>query len=127
MGSTHRVAVIPGDGIGQEVVPAALTVIEAVAARSGFHLDLVEFPYGMCDSRQARTDDGRRRIRVPLGVRRHLPWARLAIQSVPDHVSVWELILPLRQRFDQDANLRPIRLFPGITSPLANRGPPTST
>ena len=43
--------------------------------------------------------------------------------SVPDHIAVWELILPLRQRFDQYVNLRPMRLFPGVTSPLANRGP----
>ena len=42
--------------------------------------------------------------------------------SVPDHIAVWELILPLRQRFDQYVNLRPMRLFPGVTSPLANRG-----
>src|SRR3972149_6660181 len=43
--------------------------------------------------------------------------------SVPDHIAVWELILPLRQRFDQYVNLRPMRLFPGVSSPLANRGP----
>ena len=42
---------------------------------------------------------------------------------MPDHIAVWELILPLRQRFDQYVNLRPMRLFPGVTSPLANRGP----
>ena len=46
MAATHRIAVIPGDGIGQEVIPAALTVLEAVASRSGFSFDLVEFPYG---------------------------------------------------------------------------------
>ena len=118
----HRIAVIPGDGIGQEVIPAALTVLEAVASRSGFTFDLVEFPYGCAyyakHGRMMAADAFERLAEFPA-----IYFGAVGDPSVPDHVAVWELILPLRQRFDQYVNLRPMRLFPGVTSPLANRGP----
>ena len=117
-----RIAVIPGDGIGQEVIPAALTVLEAVASRSGFGFDLVEFPYGCAyyakNGRMMAPDAFDRLAEFPA-----IYFGAVGDPSVPDHIAVWELILPLRQRFDQYVNLRPMRLFPGVTSPLANRGP----
>ena len=118
----YRIAVIPGDGIGQEVTPAALAVIDAVAHRAGIALETVEHPWG-CDyyreTGRMMAPDALDRLReadaIYLGAIGH--------PSVPDHVSVWELILPIRQRFEQYVNLRPMRLLPGVSCPLAGRGP----
>lgn len=117
----HRIAVIPGDGIGQEVIPAALGVIEA-AARGASTLELETFPWGC--AHYARTGrmmdaDGLDRLRafdaIFLGA--------VGDPTVPDDVAVWDLILPIRRRFDQYVNLRPMRLLPGVACPLAGRGP----
>ena len=113
----HKIAIIPGDGIGKEVVPAALDVI--VRAAPGV-LEMTEFPWG-CDfyvrNRRMMAADGFEQLQqfeaIFLGA--------IGDPRVPDHVSVWELILPLRQRFDQYVNLRPMRLLPGVTTPLAGR------
>jgi tartrate dehydrogenase/decarboxylase/D-malate dehydrogenase len=118
----HKIAVIPGDGIGQEVIPAAMTVLEAVAAKCGFAFDLKEFPWGCA----YYTKHGRMMAADAFDELSDFPaiyFGAVGDPSVPDHIAVWELILPLRQRFDQYVNLRPMRLFPGVTSPLANRGP----
>jgi tartrate dehydrogenase/decarboxylase/D-malate dehydrogenase len=116
-----RIAVIAGDGIGKEVIPAGIEVLEKAAA-GALDLEFVEFPWG-CEfyTRHGRMmdADGFDRLQefdaIYLGA--------IGDPAVPDHVSVWELILPLRQRFDQYVNLRPMRLLPGVHSPLANRGP----
>jgi tartrate dehydrogenase/decarboxylase/D-malate dehydrogenase len=113
----HKIAIIPGDGIGQEVVPAALEVIERAAP--GF-LATTEFPWG-CEfyhrTGRMMEADGLDQLQkfdaIFLGA--------IGDPRVPDHISVWELILPLRQRFDQYVNLRPMRLMPGVTGPLAGR------
>jgi tartrate dehydrogenase/decarboxylase/D-malate dehydrogenase len=118
----YKVAVIPGDGIGQEVIPAALSVLEPVASGRGFSLDLVEFPWGCAHY----TKTGRMMAPDAFETLAAFPaiyFGAVGDPSVPDHIAVWELILPLRQRFDQYVNLRPMRLLPGVTSPLANRGP----
>jgi tartrate dehydrogenase/decarboxylase/D-malate dehydrogenase len=117
---THRIAVIAGDGIGTEVIPAGMCVLRAAAARHGFALEFVAFPWG-CDyyleTGRMMPADGLDTLRgfdaIYLGA--------IGAPRVPDHVSVWELILPIRQRFGQYVNLRPVRLLPGIESPLAHR------
>ncbi|HVH57998.1 MAG TPA: isocitrate/isopropylmalate family dehydrogenase, partial [Vicinamibacterales bacterium] len=117
---THRIAVIAGDGIGPEVIPAGIAVIEKAA--TGIDLEFVEFPWG-CEfyRRNGRMmeADGLERLQefdaIYLGA--------IGDPSVPDHVSVWELILPIRQRFDQYVNLRPMRLLPGVRCPLQGRIP----
>jgi len=118
----HKVAVIPGDGIGLEVIPAALSVLETVASKHGFSLELTEFPWGCAyyskNGRMMATDAYEQLSEFPV-----IYFGAVGDPSVPDHIAVWELILPLRQRFDQYVNLRPMRLLPGVTSPLANRGP----
>jgi tartrate dehydrogenase/decarboxylase/D-malate dehydrogenase len=117
----HQIAVIAGDGIGREVIPAGLQVLHAVAQRHGFRLEITEFPWG-CDY---YLDTGRMMPRDGLDTLRAFDAIYLGAvgaPSVPDHVSVWELILPIRQRFGQYVNLRPVRLLPGIASPLAGRG-----
>src|SRR5437667_1160973 len=120
-GKRYKVAVIPGDGIGQEVIPAALTVLEAVASRRGFSLELKDFPWGCAyytkHGRMMAADAYDQLAEFPV-----IYFGAVGDPSVPDHIAVWELILPLRQRFDQYVNLRPMRLLPGVASPLANRG-----
>jgi tartrate dehydrogenase/decarboxylase / D-malate dehydrogenase len=113
----HKIAIVPGDGIGQEVVPAALEVIERAAPGV---LSSTEFPWG-CEF-YLRTG----RMMDPDGLDQLQQFDAIFLGAigdprVPDHISVWELILPLRQRFDQYVNLRPMRLMPGVTGPLAGR------
>ncbi|MFO7260671.1 MAG: tartrate dehydrogenase [bacterium] len=118
----HRIAVIAGDGIGPEVIEAAIPLVERAAKRAGASIEWERFPWG-CDhyreTGRMMPADGLERLRpfdaIFLGA--------VGRPDVPDHVSVWELILPIRQRFDQYINLRPMRLLPGVTCPLAGRGP----
>src|SRR5262245_29123925 len=122
MAGTHQIAVIAGDGIGREVIPAGIAALEAVTLGSGVDVAFTEFPWG-CEfyKRHGRMmdADGFKQLAqfdaILLGA--------IGAPDVPDHISVWELILPLRQRFDQYVNFRPMRLLPGLSSPLANRGP----
>jgi tartrate dehydrogenase/decarboxylase / D-malate dehydrogenase len=114
----HNIAVIAGDGIGKEVIPLAIDVLERAAPGA---LSFVSLPWGCDYFRQygrMMDADGLERLRgfdaIFLGA--------IGDPGVPDHVSVWQLILPIRQRFDQYVNLRPMRLLPGIQGPLANRG-----
>ena len=119
---THRIAVIAGDGIGQEVIPCGIDVLRRAAASGEFAVEFTEFPWG-CDfylrEKRMLPPDGFDQLRrfdaIYLGA--------IGDPRVPDHVSVWELILPLRQRFEQYVNLRPMRLLGGTASPLAGRTP----
>ena len=118
----YTLAVIAGDGIGKEVTPAALAVVDAVARTHGFDTTTVDYPWG-CEhyQREGRMmpADGLDRLRgadaIYLGA--------IGAPGVPDHVSVWELILPIRQRFEQYVNLRPMRLLAGVPGPLRDRTP----
>jgi tartrate dehydrogenase/decarboxylase/D-malate dehydrogenase len=116
----HRIALIPGDGIGNEVVPEATRVLESVADRFDFHLELSEFPYSCAYylKHGVMMPEGGMELlskfdAIFLGAVGH--------PSVPDHVSLWGLLIPIRRQFDQYVNLRPVRLLPGIRSPLADR------
>ena len=117
-----RIAVIAGDGIGREVIPSGIAALEAATRGTGVSLAFTELPWG-CEyylaHRRMMDADGLERLAsfdaIYLGA--------IGAPGVPDHVSVWELILPIRQRFDQYVNLRPMRLLAGLTSPLAGRGP----
>jgi tartrate dehydrogenase/decarboxylase/D-malate dehydrogenase len=120
--TSFKIAVIAGDGIGREVIPAGLCAIEAAARGANVTLSFSEFPWG-CDFYKKHG-----RMMDPDGFDRLAAFdaiylGAIGAPGVPDHVSVWELILPLRQRFDQYVNLRPMRLLPGLASPLANRKP----
>ncbi len=118
----YEIAVIAGDGIGREVVPAALAVLHEAARRGGFALDCTDFPWG-CDhlarAGHMMPEDALERLRpydaIFLGA--------VGSPEVAEHVPVWGLILPIRKGFDQYVGLRPMRLLPGISSPLAGRGP----
>src|ERR1041385_2146049 len=122
MSRRHRIAVIPGDGIGKEVVPAAQHILDAVARRFGFTLDWQAFDWS-CE-RYARLgsmmpSDGLDQLRpfdaIFLGA--------VGFPGVPDHVSLWGLLLPIRRHFQQYINLRPVRLLAGVDSPLKGRVP----
>ena len=120
--TTYKIAVIAGDGIGKEVIPAGISVLKMAAAQGGFGLEFTELPWG-CDY-YLQTG----RMLDPDGVDQVLKYDAIYLGAigdprVADHISARELILPLRQRLRQYVNLRPMRLLSGITSPLANRGP----
>jgi tartrate dehydrogenase/decarboxylase/D-malate dehydrogenase len=120
--SEYRIAVIPGDGIGREVVPEGIRVLDAAGARFGIRFRWEHFPWS-CETwtRTGRMmpEDGLERLRehdaVFLGA---VGWP-----GVPDHVSLWGLLIPIRREFQQYVNLRPVRLLRGLESPLRGRGP----
>jgi len=122
MANKYRVAVIAGDGIGREVVPEGIIAMEAAARRYGFALEWREFDWS-CET-YAKTgrmmpEDGLDQLRsfdaVFLGA--------VGYPGVPDHVSLWGLLIPLRRNFQQYINLRPVRLLAGVDTPLKNRAP----
>jgi tartrate dehydrogenase/decarboxylase/D-malate dehydrogenase len=117
MDTRYRIATIPGDGIGNEVVPAAVDVLERAGSRFGIRLEWTELEWS-CEY-YARTgrmmpEDGldilREHDQVFLGA--------VGYPGVPDHVSLWGLLIPIRRAFRQYVNLRPVTLLPGIESPL---------
>ena len=120
---THRIAVIPGDGIGKEVVPEGLRVLEAAAARFGIRLEFAHFDWN-CD-RYAKTG----RMMPEDWFETLSPFEAIFYgavgwpATVPDHVSLWGSLIQFRRRFDQYVNLRPCRLMPGIAPPLASARP----
>ena len=119
----HRIAAIPGDGIGPEVVTAALEVLAVLAARDGgFRLDVTSFGWG--SDRYRRTGalmpaDGVAQLR---GFDAIL-FGAVGAPDVPDHVTLWGLRLAICQGLDQFANVRPTRILPGVQSPLRGIGP----
>ena len=120
----YRVAVIPGDGVGKEVIPAGLEVLEALARREGvFEWTFDCFDWGSDHYRATglmMPDDGLDQIRNHDAIY----FGAVGSPDVPDHVSLWGLRLAICQPFDQYANVRPARVLPGIVSPLrAVRGP----
>ena len=122
MARTYKIAAIPGDGIGREVVPEGMRVLEAAGRRFGFALQWREFDWS-CE-RYAKTGsmmpaDGLEQLRandaIFLGA--------VGFPGVPDHVSLWGLLIPIRRGFHQYVNLRPIRLLAGVDTPLKDRRP----
>jgi tartrate dehydrogenase/decarboxylase/D-malate dehydrogenase len=117
-----QIAVIPGDGIGKEVVPEGIRVLEAAGRRFGLQFSWRQFDWSCETYRQTgkmMPDDGLQQLRgfdaIFLGAVGH--------PEVPDHVSLWGLLIPIRRGFQQYVNLRPVRLLKGIESPLKNYPP----
>jgi tartrate dehydrogenase/decarboxylase/D-malate dehydrogenase len=121
---THRIAVIPGDGIGSEVIPEGIRVLDAAASKFAIDLRYDGFDFASCDyymrHGQMMPDDWKDRVgghdAIFFGA---VGWP----EKVPDHISLWGSLLLFRREFDQYVNLRPVRLMPGVASPLANRMP----
>ncbi|MDE0753534.1 MAG: tartrate dehydrogenase [Woeseiaceae bacterium] len=115
-----KVAVIPGDGIGTEVLPEGLRVLEAAGNRHGLEFEWQEFDWS-CETYlktgRMMPEDGIEQLAsfdtIYLGA--------VGFPSVPDHISLWGLLIPIRREFDQHINLRPVRLFEGVPCPLAGR------
>jgi tartrate dehydrogenase/decarboxylase/D-malate dehydrogenase len=119
----YRIAVIPGDGIGREVMPEGVRVLEAVSARHGLKLQFQEFPWN-CDWYKAHgkmcPDDAADILRKFDAIY----FGAVGNPSiVPDHIAVWGLLINFRRWFDLYVNLRPVRLFQGLPCPLAGRKP----
>jgi len=117
---SYRIALIPGDGIGREVVPEGVRALKALSVRFTFAMEFAEFPYS-CEhylqTGRMMPADGLEQLRpfeaILLGA--------VGAPQVPDHVSLWGLLIPIRRSYDQYVNFRPVRLLPGIRSPLAGR------
>jgi tartrate dehydrogenase/decarboxylase/D-malate dehydrogenase len=122
--TTHRIAVIPGDGIGSEVVPEGIRVLDAAARRFAIDLRYDGFDFASCDyyarHGQMMPADWKEQI---AGHDAIFFGAVGGPEKVPDHISLWGSLLLFRREFDQYVNLRPVRLMPGVASPLANRRP----
>jgi len=122
--STYRIAVIPGDGIGTEVMPEGLRALEAVAKKFDLTLQFDHFDFSSWDYYERHgkmlPDDWKEQIgghdAIFFGA---VGWP----DKVPDHISLWGSLLKFRREFDQYINLRPARLMPGVPSPLVNRQP----
>jgi len=120
--STFKIAVIEGDGIGHEVVPEGLRVLEAAGKKFGLSYEMTHFDWS-CEvyakTGRMMPEDGLEQLKkfdaVFLGA--------VGYPGVPDHVSLWGLLIPIRRGFDQYVNLRPVKLFKGVSTPLANRRP----
>ncbi|KRE27155.1 tartrate dehydrogenase [Mycobacterium sp. Soil538] len=124
MTDTHRIAVIPGDGIGTEVVPEGLKALDAAAAAFDLTLDYAHFDYASADY-YTRTG-----AMLPTDWFGELEGFDAIFfgavgwpDVVPDHISLWGSLLQFRRHFDQYVNMRPVKLMPGVPSPLAGRVP----
>jgi tartrate dehydrogenase/decarboxylase/D-malate dehydrogenase len=122
MTKTYKIALIAGDGIGKEVMPEGLRVVQAAAARFGITLDCSTIEWASCDYYAAHgkmmPDDWKAQLQgfdaIYFGA---VGWPA----TVPDHISLWGSLLKFRREFDQYINLRPVRLFEGVPCPLAGR------
>ena len=118
----YKIAVLPGDGIGREVVPEGIRVLESVGNRFDIQFKWETFPWG-CEfySQTGRMmpEDGIDQLRdsdaIFLGA--------VGFPGVPDHISLWGLLIPIRRQLQQYVNLRPVRMLKGMVSPLQGRGP----
>lgn len=114
---TYKIATIPGDGIGKEVIPACTEVLKAIAAKSDFLFDFEDFDWGGDYYRQhgiMMPADGLE----PLRYKDAIMFGSAGDPHIPDHITLWGLRLKICQGFDQYANVRPTRILPGIDGPL---------
>ena len=120
--NTYKIAVIPGDGIGKEVVPEGLRVLEAAGRRFDLKFSFAHFDWSCetyANTGKMMPADGLEQLRpfdaIFLGA--------VGYPGVPDHISLWGLLIPIRRSFQQYVNLRPVRMLEGINSPLKNAKP----
>ncbi len=122
MTNRYSIATIPGDGIGTEVIPVGQRAVEAVADKFGFAVEWEVFDWSCKryeETGAMMPDDAMDR----LGAHDAIYLGAVGWPGVPDHVSLWGLLIPIRRQMDQYANIRPVRLLRGVQSPLAGRGP----
>ena len=120
--TTYKIACIPGDGIGNEVMPQGLAAVQKAASLAGVTIETSHYDWS-CERYKATgammPDDGIAQLSqsdaIFLGA--------VGFPGVPDHISLWGLLVPIRREFDQYVNLRPVRLLPGVPCPLADKKP----
>src|SRR5262245_31231890 len=124
MAKIYRIAVIPGDGIGNEVVPEGMRALEAAAKRFRFALEAQWFDFASCDYYEKHGRMMPEDWKAQIGGHDAVLFGAVGWPAkVPDHISLWGSLVMFRREFDQYINLRPVRLMPGVASPLANREP----
>jgi tartrate dehydrogenase/decarboxylase/D-malate dehydrogenase len=118
----YRIAVLPGDGIGKEVVPEGIRVLDSVGQRFDIQFRWDTFTWGcetFTQTGRMMPEDGIDQLRefdaIFLGA--------VGFPNVPDHISLWGLLIPIRRQLQQYVNLRPVRMLKGMVSPLQGRGP----
>ena len=119
---TVNIAVIPGDGIGKEVIPEGMRALERAGSKLGVTFHWTEFDWS------CKTYHRTGRMMPENGISQLKSFdaiylGAVGFPGVPDHVSLWGLLIPIRREFDQYVNLRPVRLFTGVPCPLANKKP----
>ncbi len=120
--STHRIAVLAGDGIGPEVMSEGLRLLEAAATRFGIALQLDRFDFANCAYFARHGEMMPADWKAQIGSHDAIFFGAVGWPAtVPDHISLWGSLLKFRREFDQYVNLRPARLMPGIRSPLVDR------
>ena len=120
--AAYKIANIPGDGIGKEVLPEGLRVLDKVARKFGIEFAYTDYDWS-CET-YAQTgrmmpEDGIEQLRTSDAIF----LGAVGFPGVPDHISLWGLLIPIRRSFDQYVNLRPVRLLPGIVPPVHGYGP----
>src|ERR1700741_3773710 len=120
----YRIAVIPGDGIGKEVMPEGLRVIEAAAKKHGVAVKFDHFDFASYDYYEKHGEMMPADWKDKIGKHDAIYFGAVGWPAkIPDHISLWGSLIKFRREFDQYVNLRPVRLMPGVPSPLANRKP----
>ena len=120
----YRIAVIPGDGIGKEVMPEGVRVLEAAAKKHGVSVHFDHFDFASWDYYEKHGEMMPEDWKAKIGKHDAIYFGAVGMPAqVPDHISLWGSLLLFRREFDQYVNLRPVRLMPGVPSPLANRKP----
>ena len=122
--NTHQIAVIPGDGIGKEVVPEGLRVLEAAAERFDLGIAFEHHDFSSADYYVEHGQMMPDNWKETLGTSDAIFFGAVGWpDTVPDHISLWQSLIKFRREFDQYVNLRPARSMPGVPSPLVGRGP----
>ena len=121
---SYKIASIAGDGIGKEVLPESLKVLKEVAKKHQFQIQFDEFDFALCDYYKKEgkmlPDDWKEKI----GSHDAIYFGAVGDPAkIPDHISLWGSLLKFRREFDQYINLRPVKLFEGVSCPLANKKP----
>ena len=120
--TTYTIAVIPGDGIGKEVVPEGIRVLERAGQRFGIDFKWEMFSWN-CETYlhtgRMMPEDGMEQLKVCDAIF----LGAVGFPGVPDHISLWGLLIPIRRQMEQYVNLRPVRMLRGMVSPLRDRGP----
>ena len=120
----YNIASISGDGIGKEVVPEGIKILKEAAQKHQFKINFIEYDFASCDYYEKHGKMLPDNWKEKLGKHDAIFFGAVGMpDQVPDHISLWGSLLQFRREFDQYINLRPVKLFPGIDPPLANKKP----